>query len=1042
MKSLSDENVYKEITPKVSQVKFTNFRVFDKETIFDFRREGKEISDFVCIYGKNGMGKSSFFDGIEWLFSGTINRLEKEMRNDIKFFKGDILKNKNISEEKFKIEMELSNNELLCREYKKRKDSGNDYKKGRFKGKQEYIEKHDKLVLPHSKIDGFIYATNPNAKYEQWGDFWDPTKTERKRFDSIFKVKKECENILNNKIKEKEEKQKELDKSILKEKDINEINYIIEKYNELNKVKKINKIEYKDNKLIMFKRDELIKLKEIDLKEIDIKSIERGRYNTLYENYNDFILNKNKLEEIEKEINIIKVKNESYKIKMNLNKEKAMLEKYSLDINEKTLKLQEIKLKGIDWFNKILEYKEMVSSYKDLNNIVQIKHKSILEYSKNINLLKKENELLDEKINTYKTIIRNIEDNIKDKYIKLISDKKNYGKLEIEIHDITKQISDMNEKIIKLKQGIFDLENEDLIIRNKTTIDEIKYILDDELYEKYDNEIKIINNLIFETEKRYNNNNEIYIENKTKSEFMLNLKSEFEKYIIENELKDCPLCNTKFGDLEKLVKNINLYNTQKTEDIIIKLLEDDRKLLKQYDFKKVKVFKCINNDINKLLNIGYSELKQLNTKYEILNTKNINLKLNIDKNEDIISSFINKYGLIKDKNTQSNTYLDNIINTINTNVTQLQNLVVEKEKEIKIATLEYENLKLEVYNLEKKINYINDIYINIVSENSSLYKFIIDEKIDCFDDVEKKEEINKIELIRIEDKIKNIELQLNNISDEINIDENIKKMNDINLNKEKYINFINEYNQNLKSLNLTPNIEIIYNKRINNEKIINEINQKLELLNKLISNNTLELYNKKIEELTLELEKINSEITRYQDGLEEILKIFNLVKTNIENRIMNKFSGMTIDSVYKKIEPHKIYTKLKYEVSFNDKEMPELYIKGEDQLNKIDVLPQLFYSSAQLNTVALSIFLGEAVSNQNFKLKTLFIDDPIGHFDDINILGFVDLLRTMVSKYGWQIIISTHDEVLFNILNKKISSKFYKSKFIKFNSPGNIETIE
>ncbi|NGT27520.1 hypothetical protein G6Z19_12505, partial [Clostridium perfringens] len=76
--------------------------------------------------------------------------------------------------------------------------------------------------------------------------------------------------------------------------------------------------------------------------------------------------------------------------------------------------------------------------------------------------------------------------------------------------------------------------------------------------------------------------------------------------------------------------------------------------------------------------------------------------------------------------------------------------------------------------------------------------------------------------------------------------------------------------------------------------------------------------------------------------------------------------------------------------------------------------------------------------SMDLKVKTIFIDDPVGHFDDINVLAFVDLLRNIIVDGKWQIVISTHDESFFNLLKNKISDDYYNSKFITFSSIGKL----
>lgn len=90
--------------------------------------------------------------------------------------------------------------------------------------------------------------------------------------------------------------------------------------------------------------------------------------------------------------------------------------------------------------------------------------------------------------------------------------------------------------------------------------------------------------------------------------------------------------------------------------------------------------------------------------------------------------------------------------------------------------------------------------------------------------------------------------------------------------------------------------------------------------------------------------------------------------------------------------------KVSYEIMYNDeKNEPELYIKTQAD-EREPYHPELFFSTAQLNTVALSSFLSRALSLTGIPIGTIVIDDPVGHFDDMNILGFADLMRSIIEK--------------------------------------------
>ena len=166
--------------------------------------------------------------------------------------------------------------------------------------------------------------------------------------------------------------------------------------------------------------------------------------------------------------------------------------------------------------------------------------------------------------------------------------------------------------------------------------------------------------------------------------------------------------------------------------------------------------------------------------------------------------------------------------------------------------------------------------------------------------------------------------------------------------------------------------------------------------------------------------------------------IFKTVKGQLEEHIKKVFGGVTISQIYSKIEPHKRFTKLRYKININENGNPELYLKVLNEKNE-DIMPELFFSSAQLNTVALSVFLGGALSASEPKVNTIFIDDPVGHFDDLNVLSFIDVLRTIVEETNWQIIISTHEESFYEIMKVKLNPQNYNSKFLVFKEEGKVE---
>ncbi len=187
---------------KISKITLENFRVFSGKNEIDFNNSDKKPADFVCIYGKNGFGKTSLFDGFEWFFTGEIHLLAKDLKSNVSKYIGDILKCKYAKDgEKAGVGIQYSDGENGYRTVIRRTNSANDYGKGSTNGVcKEMIGK--KQILPHSKIDSFVYATKPSDMYNEWGNFWDPDNKQREIFESVYNVYKKfamkLRIILNN----------------------------------------------------------------------------------------------------------------------------------------------------------------------------------------------------------------------------------------------------------------------------------------------------------------------------------------------------------------------------------------------------------------------------------------------------------------------------------------------------------------------------------------------------------------------------------------------------------------------------------------------------------------------------------------------------------------------------------------------------------------------------------------------------------------------------------------------------------------------------
>ncbi len=191
--------------------------------------------------------------------------------------------------------------------------------------------------------------------------------------------------------------------------------------------------------------------------------------------------------------------------------------------------------------------------------------------------------------------------------------------------------------------------------------------------------------------------------------------------------------------------------------------------------------------------------------------------------------------------------------------------------------------------------------------------------------------------------------------------------------------------------------------------------------------------------------ELRAKIDSYRDTKNQIESLsislgreLKKVESKLKERINNFFYTDLITSIYRKIDPHPFFKTVRFECIFPTEDRPRLEVYlYEDELSH-PISPALYFSSAQLNILSLSVFLAKAlhIEHDGEPVRAILIDDPIHSMDSINVLSVIDLLRNISINFDRQIIISTHDENFYELLKLKVPEEQFGSKFIRFKSFG------
>ena len=224
----------------------------------------------------------------------------------------------------------------------------------------------------------------------------------------------------------------------------------------------------------------------------------------------------------------------------------------------------------------------------------------------------------------------------------------------------------------------------------------------------------------------------------------------------------------------------------------------------------------------------------------------------------------------------------------------------------------------------------------------------------------------------------------------------------------------------------------------------------------LIAQNQISRLGEKSERLAAQVQALGREMGKYQnwhDHLSTLAVSITSTKAEVEALQLDNYEP-TINRLYQRLNAHPLFGKIR--MAINSKEQS---VKVNVELNPIlakrvtasvDGLGPLRYlSEAQLNVLALSIFLSHSFQQRWSNFSPVLLDDPVQDMDDFNANGFIDWLRAFSEARG-QFVISTCDIGFYRLallklgcLNKNGSRTFraYRLEGISADGPQYVQDV-
>lgn len=1002
---------------KVKKIELNNFRVYEGRNLINLCVFGDKPASFVTIYAPNGTGKTSIFDGLEYTFKGEVGRLKDIPDKEI----GAIYHNRNRADENAYVNVELENGKNIKRNVGNVKDGSNDFWKNKLgKEASEIVgapEKWEQIILPHDKIDNFITAKAGVARYKEWIKSTDIESSISENFSNTHKKMKENEKLINDYNEEIEKSRTKLLELSEQTDKIESWKNLLAEYNYENQEYKLKipKEVFDENEYDSIMNDASLYIRKhkdtIKICEEKTKIAEKVLKNTV-EYYAESLL---RIPHHEKQLLGILQKIENRKKYDDLQqKNKYHIEEIQ-KLEKKLVLIEGIIIYGVEDIKKqkndYLLRNEQISAYNNVceDNLQQKnKYQELLE--------KKREEIKEAKEKIFDEQKNNIIQKKIEEYLKLKSDLVETTKSEEEIRKAEKRLAiemdNLVESLDKIKgryipKTLSELKYQDILnlsdLMRQEIIDNLKAV-----FGKYQSTIKSIE----ENQQK----NKKFLKNKQDID---NLKTIGQEYINQQQdLTKCPLCHSNFFEWKKLFDAVNLIEKDGDE-----ILQDELKKLREYiivlnnEYEKI----CVTYDkiIIALINKENEAIKKNEINRNDLSTKKIEIrKITVDL-EEIIDDAITFFK--KEK-----------IEILTTKESTIKKWLEQQDKhimELQVIEKQYQEESKKIQEEEKRIDTMKSIK-NDIQNNAALIgyiNFLINKPSD-YDVVAENQKLKE----KMEEEEKVIKKNNQLMSDLMIKEESITYLVHKKEDEQKLLDDDMKLSDECKIFNpLTrDNVEL---KLSEWKKVIVQLNSNIEILNRILEENGVRNYHKKIKELKFEITN-NEEKVKKENNKKNLEKQYEEYKCILQEKLKEYFSQTIISEVFQKIDPHQTMKNIQYEFDINQDEKPELFIRvsSTDSLAKEDSYrPECFFSSAQLNMVAFSSFFSRALQAKDLPISTIFIDDPIGHFDDINILGFCDLLRSVMEVHDCQIVLTTHDDKVFQILERKLSDDYYNSKFIK-----------
>ncbi|HFQ8553718.1 TPA: AAA family ATPase [Escherichia coli] len=1038
---------------KIKKVEIEAFRAYKSRSdgTFDFTNDGDVAANFVAIYAPNGFGKSSFYDAVEWAITNHMARLGGEYNkanyeNAAKITKDDnvgqeILRNKYVDKNiRTKVVVSTTRPLPFERKLPKVRSNGRDLRFGdNIQRENDFFRQ---VILSQDEIDRFLREAKPQERYTKFMEsFGGDIEIARKELSVLINDNKiELNNINKKRESILEQLKQPIDSSIFQK-----FNSIAVELNKLGENIQLpdesfsSQDEYALNVSLISRRHEL--------------DSSRLTNNRTVEALEDRLL---KISETELHVRSLAEQNlhlaKLVKGVADADRYQSLLDSYEKCAeDQKTTHMHMTRIiEVIDCLDDFLKIESHLLELSTSQKIISEERTKICAqlagFETTINQLNKELKAVDDRV----AILRKTVDNAGQVYLELANNRarvsnltQQISKKEVSIKIDKSRLGELNRELTRLSElniNATSLSNGNLgtLLLEPTKVEQLT-----RCYAEFD-VIESQIQAVHVTQKALSEQMELH-------ERLIAIGID---YLSVRPSSICPLCTAPHPSADGLLDKI------KGRNLLSELSEENSKQLLFFSTRQKEILQSIQDitqcaidskaqliiNLNKELSetderltLAGRDIYSIEAELKTLEKRTTELESLVWalSHDELVSRIEKEIGELSIK---SSKLLEGKA-LITPQVEMLNESLKEKDSAQQKIASELEgifsgNIYITVY------KYLNENAISSSSLKSHTEKRKLEieaEIIKCKTTIEfLTEQCAVLQQKMLSDGmwVDFVQLKLQKESLEISVARSQSVINTFYESLSNLIIIRPEYSlEKVKEL-IAAKVQDCHLRTKEFDRLSNNINLLIELMSSFkpyIKHTALQKDLMAEEMLIKQRERVDTTLTAERDAIVDSLKLL----------INNFFYEDLINSIYKKIDPHPAFKKVEFKADF-DSDKPGLNIVVSDEVGE-QISPILYFSAAQTNILSLSVFLASALhakDDEGNPINVVMIDDPIQSMDSINILSTIDLLRSICVQFDKQIIISTHDENFFALLQRKIPAQIFGSKFLQLEKFGVVVPVQ